>query len=1786
MTLFLTGCLPEQSARLPGSTAADELDSTDSTDDETDGTEISVAPYWLDSGERYQSLTIDYNNQKNQYLFGTDINEFLKEEANYAATYCLRARFSNLSSAWTPLMVKATPATTYDYSTGKKSRYFRVNLGSSTGNSICSQPIGSAMTSETYVYKPGDVCPTCLNIMTSTELTLFRYESAGPNIVPVTTGDVPYQNLKLRIDMNGNSAGNIGTCSDAGCSAQGFDCCINGQCVNDGAVKYSGQQSDPSGFALAELEKATDPNWYINYPQFYYICLEDPGNGGTDPIDPEDPEGEAQARLEKMLADYACVEELKTNSLEDPFHHDPINESLPASSYTQCDISADTTQEMHYTNVMKRLYQNCGCGIENDLDEMVSSCPEHTYKLVYKTDDAGNLTSEVADVACVTPDDNDNQLPFQNLEVMVNSRSAPHRFFSSAGDEINAYADDYSPNPSITQEGTPFQYLDSEKLFPLNGAFNMNSVLGQMTVTLDQARPAKQIDLEFDKVYYIAVLEGMYTACPSCSKDSWFANFSPSPVTSQGLGVRSSGFTTSRDSWGSNSSFANYEDAIFGRACWVPPTMLPFSHTAEGDAQTQRLNRLEAQAAMYINGYQRDWYGFNKGALIGSFDGVTWFAIGKGRKVRATSDRLYLAINAPFADLASPTDHTVSVQEYDFITTAADYDYNPEEEINSPFQNEAGLCQKQHECETDAHCISKLGWEYSCVEVGQYRTKWPSFSAEGAQETAGSERTGGIAEFLQQGSLAPGMSSKRCVYRGAGAPCRKDLRNITNEAQRKALACAPNFYCAGLSSGDFNKEVARYGGPLEAIVDNKNHLFGQDANVLGRPKNYVSVTGGSSLPASAQSAIAENLTLMESGSSGAGLCRPAKNLPNYNGSYTSTTNTDQLLQHEQKDNMGRADFISQIAGCNSRLYTSMRYASCPMLDQNGNYLHLTDEYLDVGPGAEIEVTDSFSTWAFSTRDAATKYYSTQQNMCGMEAIDSNISNVYSLSEETLRSNSAFKMIEARDLASSDTQMQPTLAQNSCFRRAGSVCHTNYDCAPNYKHSEIIDLLNPDLFGNEPERKYWEEYLVCGQGEKEPILTGTSTPEELEAFNSYTMANNRCCREVGKDISIYTEDSPSAPESQNLRTDVYGGFQPNNPDRYSRFANALPQVDDVSLEATDTFSYASRVSAKRPNDPTLSPGDPTILTKGQWRNIHDSAARTCCGGSWVRKFADGTNDWSRNRLNLDVNNLKCLNYKTPLYLTNNPGAFDTTSAQIAQDLANICPDPSKGSAGCGQAKYPVLSSGYFTRRPELNTTMVQMVINSDPEEMESLWEYNEFAFMQLLSLDNIGVSSDGTLAAPVLDWTYSESEVKDDQQSRTVIHTRIPTFMHMQTISDITIELEHPTSPGTYEQCAPVPSLGTQCSPWYGMCGPVDETWESALNASPCYYAYQPSTRSIKVAYNSSRLVNPGNFNQNVNSLKVTYVAPGTALFESLKATGSVDDEADLDYRRSATPGNDLYYLEKLARLEYIGIPQMTYDPIFCNDNYQKLVPGIFKDTTEDGSAFDSVIDFINHSKTFVDDRKLLSDTYWKDDLAGPLNVSNAWSADDMRKVADQELLAHDKIFSDHDFKCCMPLGSKISSSESASICCSGRAREDDSTGARTCALPAGTDLNVYFNKFVSGEGLSSENLSTAQPLVVEDFDEVTGEPKGNTNVIQKLRALGAELCESGVTTTGGGFGPFDPQPTPAFVPANGSGDNKVWGFVDSPSDSGSINNRNVGYDEFSEGYRWNHHVYCGPGDGN
>ena len=1869
-TSFL-GCLPEQAPvtvqEVSNLSDSSEDSSTPSTSDDVADSDadtvFTTKTHWLNSGLSSEIITLDANNAKSVYLVGDQIHNYLTLDSdndgkkdNYNDIYCVELRF-NSDSSNTPnrLRVKAVAGYSNSYVQGQTTRFLRVNLSTSDGNDYCadadretieivngveteiefgdSDYDGDTDSADTsIVYSVADVCPSCSNIIATSSVVLYQENSDG-NLARVDTDDISYEDLTLRININSDTTTETGSCSDTECSALGFDCCVDGQCVNEKTVRTSGVQADPTGFAIAEQEKYSNISWYKKYPQFYYICLEQQpvDTDDDDSSEPEDPVADADARLTELKSDYECISELSEKSETDPFHTNPVNSS---ESYTKCETS-DTTADNYYETVMKRMYVNCGCVEKDDLSTMITSCPKYTYSATYQVNSDGTTSENIISVSCVVPEVEQTPLPFQDLELAISSKSAPHRFFDSTGVEL--YADVALPDGATgEQEGTEFKYLDDYMLFPNNDQFNMNSIIGQMTTSLDKARPAVKVDLEFDKQYIISTRSGFATFCPTCGKDSWFANFSAAPTVSQGTGLQPVRFTTTRDTYGSNTTLGNYEDTVFGRACWLPPTMIPFSHSSNADTQTQRLNRLQTQAALYINGYQRDWHGFNKGAVIGSFDGVTWFAIGKGRIVTSTSDRLYIAINAPFADLTSPNEHIISVQEYDFSASAPQYDYMPDLEINDAFQNEAATCQEYHECEVDSHCITKLGWEYVCGEVSVTQTRWPSFEPEGANEISNTSLTGAFYDFLQQKRMPPGGTTKRCIYRGAGSPCRKDYNNISDEEVRKALACAPNFYCADLNDATaFNVEVARFARPLDELIVSKNHFYGQDADVLGRPKNYINNSSLSTLPSEVQTTIEENVLLTDSTALGnVGVCRPGKSLPEYDpNDSTVTTNTDPVDQHQAKDSLGRTDFINQISGCNAALYTDKRYSSCPILDEDGNYVHLQDGFV---------LNNSFYIETLETsgdKDFTTEFYSFSQNSCGLESLDSSTLIGSGIDASDLEDFSAFKTIEADTLISSDVQIEPTLVRDACFRKAGAVCHTDLDCSPNKMFADVIDLVNPSFFGNDAEKSYYEEYLVCGQALSEPNVTD-------DHFNTYTMHNNRCCRPVGQDISMYTEDSPNAEESSGLQSHLFGGVNPNNDSRYSRYSVVGTQINSSTLEASIVRPSADTTDSN--NDKALD-NSINITNLLQWTTIHEAASKTCCGGSWVRKFEDGTNNWSLKRLKLDPADFSCLNYNSQLVLAEEADEYGLTTSQLNSLKNLLCQDPTRSLSGCIQEAHLPFSDLSTIIKPQVNgfEDIIEIYSNNELMNDDELWKATPWAYHQFQILD--GIDTDGAF---ILDWDKEKNSDEDiDDPLRENFITELPAYIPVSTtnaspfdvngdaIDDIQILLQDPQQVAGYRQCGrvvptssdytcpngrsgictakadwsegacavatgscyddggnPIPAfddnyagcMGNNLSNTFDFIGRCsDPTYdgdqtnclasgETYTDSQFCCYMYDETNRSLTIAHNEEIKDLEDNFNKKTLGFKVTYTAPGTLAWSRLMDGISTSEL----HNRSSTPGNALYYLKKLGKLEYLGIPQMTYEPVYCNDNYANLVPGIFKEEV-DGLALKTVSDFINHPRTFQDSN---ADTPWQTDPATAGTDTNI-NMDGLNQnlVGTQELIEHDQIFSDNQFKCCIEL---MGATTDQNMCCSGFAVDSEGNSAAssdestfTCKLPSGVNLNVYFNKFVSGEGLSS-TLGVTPLDLSNDFDSSTGEPKISTAVATKLRAIGEAVCGSGSVRRGGVYGDFQGEPVGPLQYQDGNEVGEIFSIVDSVYDAGVNNDTVVGREAYNNGYVWNHHFYC------
>lgn len=1723
LIFFLTSCLPAQQSRTLESAGLNPA-TTSGSSGGTTTSDTDIA--WYQNFTTQKRLTFFRDVQSNTYIKGRLLENYLISVNNPSASYCLEIDMGPTVPVTDKrrMLVRAVPTSVNDITTGKKTYYLRVDFGNPTaGETVCAKDKVQFVddnntefviySSAGLTFNPASVCSSCVSSISSASMKLFLVEST--RIVQVRPRDLDISSLVLTL-LPGNTPGNNSGCTNTACSAIGFNCCLENQCVRDAQVR-NGVDTTSASFLAAEEDRLSNPMAFTRYPQFYYICGNtQPGTTTTTTTGSTSGGGqaEADARIKQLQADYKCIQHMKTNSAISPYLQSPFTPVVTDQSICNTALS---TSAIFFETILKRLYNACESQCESKyttLNDKIANCRKWDY-FVLASDSAGLPIS----VQCVELPDETVITPPVLSKASVSSRSVPHRFFSTSGAEVDL---DVTNPSTTTQEGTEFFYNDPEKIFPSNGTFNMNSILGQMTLNLDKAVPAKTVDVEIDQLYLINTTNGFYASdCADCSKDAWYTQFSPYPAVARGRGLQAVGYSTKRDAEDGNTTFGNYEDTIFGRACWVPPTMLPFSQPLGiGTAASQRAIRLKTQAAMWVNGYRRDWYGFNQGALIGSFDGVSWFAVGKGRVVRSTTNKLFLAINAPFGDLAQNSVHSVNIQTFDSVSNGAQFDFDPSLTLNHPNQNDAGTCQSYHMCEADKDCITRLGWEYVCADVSQLSTYWPTFTALGANEEplAASSGAKNIAQILAQGSL-PGGSTKRCVYRGAGAVCRTDAGSIatTELDKRKLLTCAPNFWCADVdgsnnaipSSGTavkvFNKEVARFGVPVEDLPISRNHEIGQDANVLGRPLDYVHTTStANSMIAITDSQITSNLnanvTAIDSAAlNKVGLCRPGKVLP-----YLDTTNTlrawSPFDQHQALDQYSRTDYINQIASCPASFQSIHKTSSCPVLDSTGNYLHQTTAFSST----------TQATWANKAL---------AQNSCGLETLKEPTFPATLASFPTADSQqslSPFSLIEGKPL-NAQTIIEKSLTRDACLRKAGSVCHTDLDCSPNKMHAAQLEFFPLTYFGNTPNKEYYEEYLVCGQTRQKPFAGD-------DDFQSYDLTLNRCCREVGMDLSTYsayeptgTGNSEDTTETAGLDPFTSGAEFPTDPSRYERFAS----LEDPSSTLAPLNAYDERDGAGTlggilfGSSVTLA----NVRTPRQWLTLNNANTNTCCGGGWMRKFADGTTDWPiGERLKLNADNFRCLNYISPLVGAADPTIWGLTQSQLDSDLGSYCRDVNASTGGCAQLSIQIENN--LSASPSCSTResgpfgAIPTSVSTLPGEVA--FSSNIFSFFP-------PITADGDTS------TFIDYSVA----GRRNVTVFLPSYVGSG-LTSVSMQRRDSSNNASELVCSAA-ATGVAVSTDAGTCA-------AGGAGGGCCFEYNATTRVLKVAFNVSGAnsfwdsANPSNSGR--YGAKIVFTPPGTA--------GSAGPMAKIACK-------DYYYLDLLGRIDLAGIPQITYPKILCNNNGDRLVPGLFKIADSDSNR----ASFNLATNSFID----------------PSTTD---------RHTNYQGLDVDPVFDPHEFKCCTPLGKFT---RTASTCCSGLGLVDPTLPPSNrpnfkCMLPSGTDLNVYFNRFVSNEGTNTELPSGG--LLTSEYNDQTGEPLINATVNNKLAAIGNSLCdstESVKTRRGGAFGNFSPEPL-----SGTNGTNTVYGIVDSTTDSANLSSggetTNVGRKAFDDGYRWNHHTYC------
>ena len=1743
--------------------------------------------YWFTAEKITGTITLNKTYENVVYIRGKAINDFLNSKDASGIPYYQNGKqfcvIGNFPAPFKQVRLRALAIAVSNYATQTTERLLRVDVPSSNENqSTCgvatvidgsAAAVIDAKTNADAVYNFSGVCNPASGCnlsgyatTTTTSLTmgLKLYEStlsANPkklDLVPVNKFSLG--NLALRIDLQSTSTNPVSTCSNSSCSAKGFDCCIEGQCVKDAAIKPNASTNYPTEYLQATADFASNPLSFLSYPNIYYICSNISHTPPPVVTPGTTPQSAAEKRVIQYNSDYNCVKQFLTIG-DNTFYSHKQNNSILTSAPPASELGLYnfvTCNNAYYKETKKRLAISCGCPSTYTDEERELKCPDWGVRPIYRS--TVEIPSNIVDFLCYTPLPENPIGPITNLNVTVPNRSAPHRLYpKSAVDK--------------TQEGEAFYYLDNiGKTSPVNGSFNINSLLGSMTADLSQTNPAKKVDVELGKTYILSSISGYFTPCSSCAKDSWFQTFSANPSTIAGSGLRASGYTTSRDTYGNNTTFGNYEDTHFGRACYLPVTMIPFSHKKESSVETQRRNRLLTQSAYFINGYQKDWFGFNKGALIGSFDGVSWFAIGSGRRVTATSNKLYLALNGTFLDLVSKTDTIVNIIPDFSASVAADFDFNNDIALNDPKQNTAGSCQQYHQCATDADCISQLGWEYTCADVSQLRTKWPIFSSE-ADEQKNQENSGTIFELFSN-TVTQGNSSMRCVYRGAGAPCMKTIASLNNNINQKALTCAPNFYCAGLEVNKYNDEVARSPNEFDDM------LYGMDANVLGRPLKYV--TGSKGLPTEVQTNILSNagtggIGLTPAQVNEMGICRPGRSL--------AVINPEDA--HYREDNLKRTDYISQVGSCDSTINSSAisRTIACPAIGEDLNYVPLDKALVDSDFGITQDV------------------FKTMQNSCGGEA--------KTLTPTTPARASAFYSIERESLRLNPVLTQPTLAADACLRRAGSVCHTDLDCGPNKLHEEVALSTSLSFFGGtDAEKNYWSESLICGQGATVPQIGGSN-------YYSYKLSENRCCREIGKDFTMFTSGPSSfIPDNMvtnsNLDTAKFAAENPTASNRYSRYT--------ISKEAQSDTTKIPKINVLGANTPVQPEPE-------QWKVINETGSKTCCGGGWIRKFADGTHDWKiKNRLNIDTANFSCLNFRSPLPEPSyNSFASDfVNQISYQREYDKFCKAP--GENGCFQIPF-VLDDivGYSITPPKLYDP--SDAVTSDDSFSPGGWENTPLyqdaggAYSPYTSLPQSGYTRLDTGPVGELVCGYHYYGLNADVPYQPFPFSYAPFNLDLWTCDtpakeqrnlgyfidralDYGVSLYLPAYipyngaavPTAANPTLDLPTIRAIYVKYVYEDGRVEvvnitnrrETssvlCNNVTNASPptmpINNIFAPAATAAEKLYEKWCIsLNAKTQNRPVLHVKAyngDYDTDNTLNpLRDWKYASVVIDFKPIEKQRGTkvtVPGNPYYYLTKLGRLELLGIPQITYDPIYCNNDHDTLVPGIF--ATSPAVPLKTRNDFETSSYVGTYDvLKLIN----YDDEGGSLADSTVGYGNEARKFTFQNKITHPSIFSSKDFTCCTPLGKETTT---AIKCCSGTAATTN--GKLYCKLPRGVDLNVYFNKFVSSEGVGGDEPSGG--LVVtptadtdSDFNDYTGEPKLRTSTYQKLEALGKKYCVNGVVGNGGSFGFFAPEPYSGFITVNGKEIVNPLSIVDSILDD---DKGLAGKIPFESGYRWDHHIYC------
>lgn len=820
------------------------------------------------------------------------------------------------------------------------------------------------------------------------------------------------------------------------------------------------------------------------------------------------------------------------------------------------------------TLAQTRVNELCGCGVIG-----ATNC-----NLAPVTQITGTTTS-VTDYSCVYPPPPTPEPPLQQV-VYVSAKTVPSRYYDING----AVWDNDSGASAPAQEGIEFRYTNSDPLRPNNitSYVGFHEIYGSFNKQGGSAKPPRMVNVKKDRIYDIFVDNGGFSSCDNCGNDPYspILKLFPQSFSSRGGGYVPELRVSSRLK---NTGLYRADDLLFGRACHVPATMLPWSHAENSSVATQRQRRLAAQHFMFANGYQRDWYGFDYGSLIGSFDGVTWFSIGNQRRIKASGSKLLLAVNGIIGDRTIDNNFKVVVSES--ISAV-----NSGSTVTHDTMSDGAECQKNHFCSNDNDCIAQLGYDYTCQNVSSITTPWPLFDTAG-NETAGSQ-------LRSLASIVGGVNgqARRCVYRGRGSPCEINLNSLLNTYNGTNIvgyaACSPNNYCARVDGqARFNQSIARFASSPSAqnllgTLGTKDTV-GLGSRIIGRPLDFYGNKAATSIN-SANWGFTSLVSLkdhLENGANVDGLCVPGRdvNSSTYAEIHSRVPPTNDQEAADRMYGVGPAGKVNSLSPTNSKMLSM-----CPAVF-SGTFTHHN-------PLANLT-------------DSALMAESVRQN----------------------QSSSLLDMTEYSSLAIFNTNSgSPATSigyqRNACLRAPGASCFTDMECAPSeFIANKMRTLPSWGSFANNPaEQAYWKEELICGNPQPKTLLNNTLNP-------TFDLKQNRCCRDNDKTMQVFTQfdgDTRFLNCSGNVPAITGVNIPVNSAQRNPR-NNVV--FDIASCNPPEASKTPALIAPTPRTDPAAAMDIQKILN--QFETFDKMNERMCCTGNWVRSFAPengGGHRWGPGR----------------------------------------------------------------------------------------------------------------------------------------------------------------------------------------------------------------------------------------------------------------------------------------------------------------------------------------------------------------------------------------------------------------------------------------------------------------------------------------------------------------------------------------------------------------------------